>query len=449
MPRGKTIEPHVPKEDSDDEDDVVLPIDSLISTKKRQNNKRKQTDDVDDFVGALLGDDPHAVSKKRKARKKKTREALRKSQDATAAMAAEALALDQVKYDDDDVADLYAWDSSDDNVPAKHSSTVSKETMEDNEEEEKLRAERQRIMRLAIAAAEDSTSRVDDMPRNEDEWFAKLDEEAHESKTHGKRKQHEESSNSGNDEEEEEEDMATDVVGKHTPTPQHTVPQHKREAVGKFLAIDCEMVGAGFKGSRSMLARVSVVNYYGHVVLDTFVTPLEPVTDYRTWVSGIRKQDLDQGRPFKDVQTEVAELIKDRVLVGHAIKNDLRALMLTHPGPLVRDTSRYQGFRAMCSTKGPTFGLRKLAASLLNITIQESEHSSVTDAKTTMLLYRKVKDEWEKGLAPKRYKAKIKKIRTKERFDQLRAERKEVRDQQAVQQRKAHHNPYQLPRLKD
>ncbi|KAI7821456.1 hypothetical protein BX661DRAFT_217597, partial [Kickxella alabastrina] len=72
--------------------------------------------------------------------------------------------------------------------------------------------------------------------------------------------------------------------------------ERKARSVGKFLAIDCEMVGAGFKGSRSMLARVSIVNYYGHVVLDTFVKPTEAVTDYRTWVSGVRKSDLAKGR---------------------------------------------------------------------------------------------------------------------------------------------------------
>ncbi|KAJ2401902.1 3'-5' exonuclease [Coemansia sp. RSA 2559] len=426
------------EEQSDSEGDIVLPIDSLISKKKHNS----RTDDVDDLVGALLGDEPEAAAKKRKAKRQRTKEASRKSRAATAAMEAEQLELEQIEYDDDDVADLYAWDNKDDAPPAKsQKTTVYKDGSleeEDEEEEEKLRAERQRILQLAMAAADDTTNN-DDMPRNEDDWFAKLDEEVHER-------------NNGTFDDSDD-DMATDIVGKPASSMPHraVVPQHKREATGKFLAIDCEMVGAGFKGSRSMLARVSVVNYYGHVIIDAFVTPLEPVTDYRTWVSGIRKQDLDRhGRPFGEVQKEVAELIKDRILVGHAIKHDLKALLLTHPGSMIRDTARYQGFRSMFPTsKGSMFSLRKLAASLLNITIQESEHSSVTDAKTTMLLYRKVKDEWEKALAPKRYKTQIKKIRTKERFDQLRSERKELRDQQAVQQKKARHNPFQMPRLKE
>ena len=55
------------------------------------------------------------------------------------------------------------------------------------------------------------------------------------------------------------------------------------------------MVGVGPEGSESTLARVSIVNYHGVVMLDQFVRPREKVTDYRTWVSGIREEDLRGG----------------------------------------------------------------------------------------------------------------------------------------------------------
>ena len=50
------------------------------------------------------------------------------------------------------------------------------------------------------------------------------------------------------------------------------------------------------------------------------------MTDYRTEVSGVRPEDLVGAPHFKQVQTEVAELIKDRLLVGHAIHHDLKVL---------------------------------------------------------------------------------------------------------------------------
>lgn len=64
---------------------------------------------------------------------------------------------------------------------------------------------------------------------------------------------------------------------------------------GKYLAIDCEMVGVGIDGSESSLARVSLVNYHGVVQLDEYVKQREKVVDYRTRYSGIRDVDMVKG----------------------------------------------------------------------------------------------------------------------------------------------------------
>ena len=61
-------------------------------------------------------------------------------------------------------------------------------------------------------------------------------------------------------------------------------PTGKNTAVTKLLALDCEMVGVGADGKRSILARVSIVNEDGNVIMDKFVAPTERVTDYRTAV---------------------------------------------------------------------------------------------------------------------------------------------------------------------
>ena len=49
----------------------------------------------------------------------------------------------------------------------------------------------------------------------------------------------------------------------------------------------------GTEGNSEALARVSLVNYNGHIVYDKYVRSEKPVTDYRTWVSGITKKMLD------------------------------------------------------------------------------------------------------------------------------------------------------------
>ena len=115
------------------------------------------------------------------------------------------------------------------------------------------------------------------------------------------------------------------------------------------LAIDCEMVGVGVGGKRDALARVSIVNFAGDVVLDTLVRPTEPITgaakralvhtqrsltlalcacvcvclatpcwpaDYRTAFSGIARGQLAHAPEFRGVQARVAALIAGRILVG-------------------------------------------------------------------------------------------------------------------------------------
>ena len=164
---------------------------------------------------------------------------------------------------------------------------------------------------------------------------------------------------------------------------------------GKFIAIDCEMVGVGPPpDTDSALARISVVNYHGHQIYDSFVQTKEAVTDYRTFVSGITPQLLRSARTFEAVQADVAKLISGKILVGHAIKNDLQALLLSHPKRDIRDTSRHPAFRQLAGGKTPS--LKKLAREVLGADIQGGEHSSIEDARATMLLFRREKEGFEK-----------------------------------------------------
>ena len=65
--------------------------------------------------------------------------------------------------------------------------------------------------------------------------------------------------------------------------------------------MDCEMVGVGASGQQHMLARVSLVNSHGNKIYDKFVAPQEQVTDYRTAVSGIRPDNLNEGKRVSSV----------------------------------------------------------------------------------------------------------------------------------------------------
>jgi RNA exonuclease 4 len=163
--------------------------------------------------------------------------------------------------------------------------------------------------------------------------------------------------------------------------------------IGKYVGIDCEMVGVGGDEDRSVLARVSIVNFHGTQIYDSFVRPMEFVTDWRTHVSGVSPRNMATARSFEEVQASVAQIIKDRVLVGHAIKNDLAVMMLSHPKRDIRDTSRFSGFRKYSGGRAPS--LKKLAKEILGIDIQGGEHSSIEDARATMLLFRRHKPAFD------------------------------------------------------
>src|SRR3569833_1488787 len=163
--------------------------------------------------------------------------------------------------------------------------------------------------------------------------------------------------------------------------------------VGKYVAVDCEMVGVGPDGYDAALARVSVVDFHGRQVYDSFVKPRERVTDWRTHVSGVSPKDMATARGFEEDQEQVAELHKGRILVGHDVRHDLLALLLEHPLKLIRDTARYSGFKKY--GHGPKPALRVLAREILGVEIQKGQHSSIEDARVAMLLFRKFKSDFD------------------------------------------------------
>ncbi|KAL5565328.1 hypothetical protein UlMin_028492 [Ulmus minor] len=182
-------------------------------------------------------------------------------------------------------------------------------------------------------------------------------------------------------------------------------------SVTDALAMDCEMVGVS-QGNKSALGRVTLVNKWGNVVYDEFVRPIERVVDFRTEISGIRPRDLRKAKDFREVQKKVAELIKGKILVGHALRNDLKVLLLSHPKNDIRDTSEYPPFLGERSRKA----LRHLAAEFLNVEIQNGEHCPIDDARAAMLLYQKNRKEWEKRVKDQlRIKKKQKKRKTKKK----------------------------------
>ncbi|KAG9292490.1 hypothetical protein G9A89_001563 [Geosiphon pyriformis] len=164
--------------------------------------------------------------------------------------------------------------------------------------------------------------------------------------------------------------------------------------VTKYLALDCEMVGIDRHGVQSALARVSIVDFNGEIVLDTLVHPGDRVTDYRTEITGLTANSFRRARIFSSVQNQVKQIINGKIVIGHSLYFDFRTLRLQHPRELTRDTSLYQLFLDLFPNR-QTPSLKRLAERTLKKTIQEGVHDSVTDAQTAMEIYRKYQTEWE------------------------------------------------------
>lgn len=147
-----------------------------------------------------------------------------------------------------------------------------------------------------------------------------------------------------------------------------------------------------------MLARVSLVDYDGRIVYDAHVKPREDVKDYRTAITGITKEILrKKGEDFDIVRSKVVAILKNKTIVGHAVHHDFEALDLDQPDRrTIRDTCTFSELRPPNRKQTPS--LKLLAEYWLDKTVQTGSHSSVEDARTAMMLYKRFEQSWEEAM---------------------------------------------------
>ena len=180
---------------------------------------------------------------------------------------------------------------------------------------------------------------------------------------------------------------------------QHSYKKPVMPPKQSYLAMDCEMVGT--VTGESVAARIVLVDWKGRTVMDSYMKTKDEVADYRTFVSGIRAEHLESAPDFETVIQQANELLADKILVGHGLDNDLKALKMTHPWNMTRDTAYYQPFMQLLEGRGqPVWGPRKLkeiAKEKLQRDIQVAgvSHCPVEDATAALDLYKSHRPRWE------------------------------------------------------
>ncbi|KAI0345254.1 hypothetical protein BDW22DRAFT_1326253 [Trametopsis cervina] len=169
----------------------------------------------------------------------------------------------------------------------------------------------------------------------------------------------------------------------------------------QFVGLSCLVVGGGAGGGTPIVARVSIVNYRGHTIVDTYVQPTASVTDYRTSTTGIEAHHLSpsNARPFVEVQRDVANLLRGKVIVGYTLWNDLSVLGIPHPAVATRDVALYRPFRNALQMPHQHIGLPTLMWRLMRRRVQEGAVDSLENARASMDLYRSHAVEWEGAIS--------------------------------------------------
>ncbi|ORX34146.1 hypothetical protein BD324DRAFT_664472 [Kockovaella imperatae] len=166
----------------------------------------------------------------------------------------------------------------------------------------------------------------------------------------------------------------------------------KSKKVADVVGMDCEMI---YTTGGSSLARVTVVDQSGVILLDEKVRQPVPILDINTRFSGLHPGELDDAvMDLEAVRSAVCVFVgPESVIVGHGLENDLRALRLLHDK--IIDTATI-----FPHDKGPPYrrALRDLVKEKLGYFIQERTadlgHSSAEDAKATLeVLKWKVRDD--------------------------------------------------------
>jgi len=154
----------------------------------------------------------------------------------------------------------------------------------------------------------------------------------------------------------------------------HEMLEEKTEETKPLVCIDCEMIETS---NGDEVARLSIVDDEGNLLLNEYFSPMGEVKDLRTQFSGIKSEDISNAKltaadSYKCLQRFAS---KQTIIAGHSLENDLRALKVIHSRCI--DTALMFNSEFI-SHKKPS--LTHLVGKYMKTQFRSNGHDSIEDA---------------------------------------------------------------------
>ncbi|KAF0476147.1 interferon-stimulated 20 kDa exonuclease-like 2 [Gigaspora margarita] len=156
--------------------------------------------------------------------------------------------------------------------------------------------------------------------------------------------------------------------------------------------LDCEFMHIGPQGAtilKTVVAQVAIVDYDGNILLYEYVRPDAPQVYWRT----SRDYLYINGTSPAKMISKVHEIVKDKIIVGFNMFNDITGLWISNSPDMFRDLELCPKYKR---AGGGTISLKDAVLMDLNRTIQQNIfHDALEDALATMELFRVNQEFWD------------------------------------------------------
>ncbi|KAL5495586.1 hypothetical protein ACEPAI_1049 [Sanghuangporus weigelae] len=188
--------------------------------------------------------------------------------------------------------------------------------------------------------------------------------------------------------------MSQDGKARIMPQPSHSQarPPHNPS---KYVSVSTQYVLATPQRV-PILARVSVVDYRGNILYDSFVRPTHQIEDLRSSITGLLAEHLlsNEAMHPSAVKEQVSALFQGKIIIGHSLWMHFSLLGLTHPALDTRDVALYLPFHRSVSSSTVT-PLKSLVSHLMRRKIGRSYEHPLEEARAALDLFRSYEDPWE------------------------------------------------------